>query len=246
MNSKAECLEKFNRELLSEEIAFEAFNKERFLKQSLGVKLLIMGNFQEFEKIFIELFDNGIDNNLPFLWTKMQIHALLDMLLMVSYNFYSKIEGIKVQDIVPYTEISKIFKCTDLMEAKILFLEIIKRLKATEEGLRNENIIGEIFNYVNSNYTDPQLNLNSISEKFNIENSYISKMYKKNFGINIMESIHLFRITEAKMLLDNTNISISEISEKVGYYDYRTFSKFFKRMQGVTPSEYRKVKVSKE
>lgn len=93
--------------LLSEENAFEAFNKERLLKQHLCLKLLIKSDFDGFEKILIELIDNAINNNLPSEWIRMQIYALIEIILMVSCNFYSKIDEITVNDILSYKETKK-------------------------------------------------------------------------------------------------------------------------------------------
>ncbi len=49
------------------------------------------------------------------------------------------------------------------------------------------------------------------------------------------------RVEQAKNLLKNSNMKISEIAEIVGYYDQLTFSKMFKKLEGISPSEYRKI-----
>ncbi len=224
---------------LNDALAFETFNRERIPKQSLCVKQLIVGDIEDAEKTLIELIDSAINNQYPECLNKLLTSSLIDIFLFVIYSLYSKIKGIYAKDLLSINDINNIYTCSDMNEVKTHFLEIMTRLKVLENNIKNESTLGKIFHYVNSNYTNPQITLNSIAEKFHMNYASLSKMYKKEFGTNIMESIHLMRITEAKILLDNSELSISEIAEKVGYYDYRTFSKFFKRMQGVTPSEYR-------
>lgn len=50
----------------------------------------------------------------------------------------------------------------------------------------------------------------------------------------------MIRMEKAKKLLVSTDLGVAEISEKVGYTDYRVFTKSFKKTEGVTPSQYRK------
>ena len=69
--------------------------------------------------------------------------------------------------------------------------------------------------------------------------SYIARLFKKELGCKPSEYINRIRISVAKTLLSETDISITEISEKTGFSDVYYFSKTFKRIEGVSPSEIR-------
>ena len=71
--------------------------------------------------------------------------------------------------------------------------------------------------------------------------SYISRQFKRSYGIGLLEYIHSLRIEEAKRLLANTNKSIKDIATDVGFINSLTLSRSFKRHEGILPSEYRNI-----
>lgn len=101
-------------------------------------------------------------------------------------------------------------------------------------------VVGDIPGDIN--FKDPHLTVNGIAEKFQLNTTYVSNMFKKEVGYNILQLIHIKRVEESKDLLENTELSISEISVRVGFYNHRTFSSIFKRVEKVTPSEFRQMK----
>jgi len=71
--------------------------------------------------------------------------------------------------------------------------------------------------------------------------SYLSVLYKKETGETIMDSITRYRLKKAKELLKDKTLKIYEISEAVGYTDPNYFGKFFRKIEGIYPQEYRKI-----
>ena len=65
-------------------------------------------------------------------------------------------------------------------------------------------------------------------------------MIKEELQMNYSDYIASLRIQRAKELLQNEVLSIQEIAEQVGYNDYFYFTKVFKKVQGISPSKYRK------
>lgn len=94
--------------------------------------------------------------------------------------------------------------------------------------------------YIADHYNQ-QLNLESISAKVGFNPAYFSSLFKKETGKNFMEYIMELRIKNAKQLLAATDYSLVEVAEEVGYSEIKYFSKIFKRITGLTPSEYRKL-----
>ena len=66
-------------------------------------------------------------------------------------------------------------------------------------------------------------------------------MFKKATGQNFMEYVIEIRILNARNLLVQTNQDVAEIAAKVGYTDLKYFSRIFKKMTNLTPSEYRRL-----
>ena len=78
------------------------------------------------------------------------------------------------------------------------------------------------------------------SEKIGISQSYFRHLYRKYAGISFTADIISARMSMAERLLKNTTMNVNEIAEKCGYSDYSFFMKTFRKINGMTPSDYRK------
>ena len=92
--------------------------------------------------------------------------------------------------------------------------------------------------YIRNNYMDTELSLNSICSYLNISTSYFSTIFKDITGETFVEALTRTRMEKAKELLENTTLKNYEIAEKVGFSDPHYFGISFKKMTGVTPTEY--------
>ncbi|KKK38833.1 AraC family transcriptional regulator [Mesobacillus campisalis] len=118
-----------------------------------------------------------------------------------------------------------------------IFLESIRR----ESKLEKKNIIYEIETYLQNNF-DRDVKLQEIADQFYISREYISRKFKQEFGENISDYIVKYRIKKAKSLLKNSQLKVFEIANMVGYQDDKYFRKVFKKVEGITPNEYRQGK----
>ena len=82
--------------------------------------------------------------------------------------------------------------------------------------------------------------LSVLAEEFHLSSQYISQLFKSEIGVNFLAYLTNIRMEKAKKLLLSTSLSISEVSERSGYGDYRVFTKVFKKSEGITPSQYRR------
>src|SRR5690606_27117503 len=94
---------------------------------------------------------------------------------------------------------------------------------------------------IEQNYKD-DLYLEKIAIEMNLTAKYISRIFKEKTGINVTDYISMIRITKAKEMLADTELNISDISEKVGIYSRTTFIRLFKKFEGTTPNEFRKTR----
>ncbi|WP_426452528.1 helix-turn-helix domain-containing protein [Paenibacillus sp. S-38] len=109
-----------------------------------------------------------------------------------------------------------------------------------EETTPIKQKIKEIVHFINSHYSDPTLRMEAISRKFYISPSYVSRNFKEATGYSITEYINLVRIKEAQSLLSETDWSITEISECVGFDNFSHFGKMFKKIANASPRIYRR------
>lgn len=92
--------------------------------------------------------------------------------------------------------------------------------------------------YLDENYTI-EINLNDISEKYFFTKEYLSKLFKKSYGIGIYEYVLSLRMRRAKELLLCDDMQIQQISDLLGYSNSNYFSKAFKNYYSISPSDFR-------
>ncbi len=97
----------------------------------------------------------------------------------------------------------------------------------------------EIYRYITENYTLP-LSLEGIAEKFHFHPNYVNRLLKKYYGTSVRQHLLKCRFDRALYLIDNTDMSIREISATVGFNDAQYFSNAFYKYFGYYPSLHRK------
>lgn len=95
--------------------------------------------------------------------------------------------------------------------------------------------------YIENNITE-KITTEDIARELNIGRSYLSTMFKKEVGINLGEYINRLKIDEAKRMMLTTDQSLTQIATTLGYATQSHFIEVFKRLEGVTPTEFLKKK----
>lgn len=135
----------------------------------------------------------------------------------------------------------KVVEGLDVKELLSLLTEMQNVVLGEKKGEITGNIrdyVKEAVAYINENYFE-ELTLSGLSEKYAVESSYFSKLFKQETGENLMLYIASRRMEKAKELMRREDINIAEVAFMVGYDDYTYFSKVFKKHVGVSPREYR-------
>lgn len=99
--------------------------------------------------------------------------------------------------------------------------------------------LDEVIKYIRSNFGG-NLSLDFLAEQAHISREYLSRKFKSYTGTNISDFIAEVRIERAKQLLRNSTHSVTDISLYCGYTSLGNFQRFFKKLTGCSPSEYRK------
>ena len=97
----------------------------------------------------------------------------------------------------------------------------------------------KIMDYIDEKYFE-DISLSSLSEGFKISKSYIARLFKVELHTSSSDYLNRVRIANACRLLSFSDMSIGEISEAVGFREQYYFAKNYKKLSGVSPSEYRK------
>lgn len=104
---------------------------------------------------------------------------------------------------------------------------------------KNNDIVESIVKYIEENYADEELSLNTLASHVNFSPNHLSMVFSQQTGSTLIKYITDFRMNKAKELLKCTNKKNNEISLMIGYKDPHYFSYLFKKTQGVTPTQFR-------
>ena len=108
-----------------------------------------------------------------------------------------------------------------------------------KQSLRAKDIYNEFISIV-AEFYQKEHSVAFYADKLNITTRYLSQVTDKTVGISPKQVISNYLINEAKLLLDNSRLTIQEISDRLGFSSQTIFCKFFKGQERETPTEYRR------
>ena len=106
-----------------------------------------------------------------------------------------------------------------------------------DSALKKQNI-DPIREYLDMHYTQ-KISLDALAEQFFISKFYLTRVFKEQFGVSINTYVLNLRITKAKQMLRFTEKKLEDIGYQCGLGAPHYFSRIFKQVEGITPSEFR-------
>ena len=114
----------------------------------------------------------------------------------------------------------------------------IRQLKAEEKMPKKQVIVEKFLTLLQLHYRKER-GLDFYSDKLFLTPKYLSKLIRENTGVSASEWIENYVITEAKALLKSTNMNVQQISDSLNFPSQSFFGKYFKRIEGISPREYK-------
>jgi two-component system response regulator YesN len=116
-------------------------------------------------------------------------------------------------------------------------------IKATRTNVNDKvsNVVSMALKYIEEHYNE-ELSLEEVSRHVSVSPQYLSKLFKEETDSNFVEYTTKLRIQKAKDLMNSTDKTIKEICYMVGYHDPNYFSRKFKSIVGISPTDYLKGK----
>jgi len=103
----------------------------------------------------------------------------------------------------------------------------------------NNNLMDNIIKYINENYMNENLSQTFLADYFQISPTYLSNFFKDQTGVKMTSYIAKVRMEKAKELLKDNSLTIADISQRVGCSNVMTLIRTFKKVEGITPGQYR-------
>lgn len=136
-------------------------------------------------------------------------------------------------------------KVRNIEELKLLVLsffeEIHRQMVDSRAGDDMPLQIAGVVEYIDTHFSDPNLTVSSLAERFSISQSYLLRIFKKSINTGVLEYISQRRVDEAKRLLKSGGGTVGDVAQTVGYANSLALIRAFKKLEGITPATYRKI-----
>ncbi|WP_165452787.1 AraC family transcriptional regulator [Paenibacillus thalictri] len=123
-----------------------------------------------------------------------------------------------------------------------IFNEIVgiasREFESVEIAPSKQKLAGELQEYLVSHYRQP-VNIEQVAALIHRSPNYTISLFREVTGLSPIQYVHQLRMKEACSMLSNSDLTVTEISNYLGYYDHSYFFRMFKKHTGVSPTEYR-------
>ncbi len=110
-------------------------------------------------------------------------------------------------------------------------------LPGLKRGDKSKYVL-EAMDYIGAHYQDPNISISAIAQDLGISEGHLSHTFKKETDYTLLNYLTRYRVHKAMELLRDCRVKVYEVAAQVGYRDITYFSATFKKVTGVTPSEY--------
>jgi two-component system, response regulator YesN len=136
-------------------------------------------------------------------------------------------------------EVFKLEKYSEIENTVITMVEKVCILITEALSRKNNSTVANTKNYLDENFSDSNLTLKTVADKFYINSSYLSRIFKKGTGISFSEYLTKIRIENATVKLKTEDFKAYQLAQMVGIPDPNYFVKCFKKITGISFAEYK-------
>lgn len=176
-------------------------------------------------------------------WSYLEVRQTIRQILNVLSDYAIQESGhSKVGEVESYTDIlDKAVETMDYKTLAAMLMDVIGYLAPVKKEAASDSmkeIVRQAVSWIDAHYLE-EISLTSLAERYHVESSYLSKMFRQETGESLILYITRKRMEKAKEYVRDMKMSLTEIAFLVGYDDYTYFSRVFKKNTGMNPREYR-------
>lgn len=170
------------------------------------------------------------------------MRVLLKQKTQVSKGFLDYLVNTLENNIITYenNDLQRRMNISNTVAGILMRIEATAIEGGTQTGRRGRvyHTVRRITDYIRENYLLP-FDSQDIEKALLINFDYANRIFKKQMGYSIIRYRNILRINTAKSMMLSTDQTLGEIAEKTGFRDLYYFSRYFKTIEGISPSEYR-------
>lgn len=202
------------------------------------VKLLKDGSSEDIRAFLDDIYKKNLE------WSKssaITVDYLVDELHVMTLKSIKELSELNTTHI----NVNKINTVATLEEVFDYYMAVYEAVIAQISGAKEESQEGKkldavILDYIRENFRNSELSLQFLTDKFGVSNKYISLLCKNELGMSYLQYVHEKRIEYAVELLKTTDYTLEKIGELCGYTSQLTFRRNFNKINGNSPSLYRR------
>lgn len=188
----------------------------------------------------LDLLFSDITNRYNYYGTIQIIHLLLSNTITYLLQEHIDPSAIFGNDRHPYDQVSSLETIGEVKEYfKLIFARVIAQ-KDISPLVGNRRIV-RIVDYIEQNY-QKDISAEDVAASAGMGYHHMRRVFKEQLGVSFLDYINMKRIGKAKELLRSTDDQMPAIAEIVGYNNTQSFTRYFKKYEGITPGEYRGLK----
>lgn len=167
---------------------------------------------------------------------EMKLNALLQNFIL-DYGIYLEGHKTKLNELVEQYRKSTLFREMHNILNELIHMICTVLLRIKNKNYRKEII--EVMHYIDTHIGE-KITLNSIATQINMNESYISRLFKSETGMNIIHYINMIKMEKAKELLKEKNMIVKDVAYALGFEEQSYFNRMFNKYFGINPKEYKK------
>lgn len=216
--------------------AITAFDVDRYT--NMLVEITFDEESQEAEEKLAEGFEKLADTGCAFEQCQLYMLVICSSIIHKAVRYHLDVDqDFNEMEREVYEKIQNAKTIYRLIRIGNDTIERVRTLCIGKKNFKNE-LVKKVDECIRQHYRK-ELNLQYISNELYLNNSYISRAYKKLTGYTVTEKIAMYRVAKAKELLAGTNMKIYEIAQVVGFKDAPYFTNVFMKYTGKSPSDFR-------
>jgi len=211
-----------------------------FKKEMQFMNCVSAQDFQNAARIFSEILDSDyLRDGLPLKLANCRMMGLINSMVNTLGKVRLTIDADFFEKLDPWTTI---LSCRSLSELKKCSNEILGSINHYFESQKKQSPYDRmtpIMIYLKEHYNDCNLCVSSVADHFDLNPSYLSRIFKKIVGMGLAEYLQRIRISAAMQLMKDNELSVKEVAERVGYNNALTMNRAFKKYEGTTAGKLR-------
>ncbi|RAI98180.1 two-component system response regulator YesN [Paenibacillus pabuli] len=193
------------------------------------------GRIQQFYEVFEELVNELLQQDVT-------MERAMETYYNLALHLYSTINRWGLHQDIPdqrrLLRLSEYASMKDAVQVLYQATDQLVRFKGLDEQERANAVIHSLCTYIKE-HLEEDLSLVRLAELHHFNPSYLSRFFKQEMGINLSEFIDELKVRRSKELLRNSDLMVREVALQVGYEAAHSFTRFFKKVTGMTPQEFR-------